>query len=164
MTARELQKIIREYHPHADPVADEILAACNSTGLPLSYGLTLLEKESGFQNVFGHDPVRNPVKGGRVTQARYAEYKRHRKRGEGMQGVGYTQLTWFAYQDQADALGGCWRPYPNIVVGFRLIRNLTHVHGIQKGAARFNGTGPAADAYGRDFLARQRKWHVRVTH
>jgi hypothetical protein len=163
MTAKELQKIIQEHYPKADPIADEVIAACHSTGLPLSYGLALLEKESGFKNVFGHDAVANPIKGGTVTRARYAEYKRRRKRGEGMQGVGYTQLTWYVFQDHADALGGCWKPYPNIVVGFRLLRDLIHSHGVQHGAARYNGTGPDAEAYGRNFLTVQRKWHVRVT-
>ena len=38
---------------------------------------------------------------------KYQEYKRRRPR-DGMQGVGPAQLTWFEFQDQADALGGCY--------------------------------------------------------
>lgn len=151
-----------------DGTATHILHACETTGLPLSYGLALCEKEGGFRMIWGHDRVPNTVKsppGGilRVTRANYAEYKRQRKLGRGMQGCGHTQLTWFAYQDQADAVGGCWRPYPNLVVGFRLLAGLVHAHGLEHGAARYNGTGEAAAAYGRDFVQKQHTWHVRVT-
>ena len=89
-------------------------------GLPLSYALAFLEKESSGRdrdgslkiglNLFGSDPVRNPVKGGFVTQKRYRDYVAGRKRGLGMQGVGPLQLTWWEFQDMADREGGCWHP------------------------------------------------------
>lgn len=147
-----------------DGTATHILEACATTGLPLSYGLALCEKEGGFRNIYGHDPVRNPApKGGRVTRENYREYKAARKRGLGMQGVGHTQLTWYELQDKADHLGGCWRPYPNLVVGFSNLKRLVNLHGKELGAAAYNGTGPAAEAYGRDFVRKQHVWHKRVT-
>ena len=146
-----------------DGAATHILEACATTGLPLSYALALVEKESGFQNVYGHDHVRNPAqKGGRVTRSNYARYKRDRKAGLGMQGVGYTQLTWYELQDKADALGGCWRPYPNMVVGFSNLKRQINLHGKEKGAAAYNGTGPDADAYGRDWVKKQGHWHETI--
>ena len=161
MTAQELKRLLPD---HADDgMATHILAACQTTKLPLSYGLALVEKESDFQNVFGHDGVENPVKGGRVTRVRYVQYKRARKAGKGMQGVGYTQLTWYAFQDQADALGGCWKAYPNLVVGFSLLGSKIKQLGRERGAAAYNGTGDAADAYGRDFMHKQALWHARVS-
>jgi hypothetical protein len=163
MDAEHLKPILEEHYPYADDgISTHMLAACASTGLPLSYMLALVEKETAFQNLFGSDAVRNTVKGGRVTQARYTEYKRQRKAGLGMQGVGYTQLTWYALQDSADRLGGCWKPYPNLVVGAGNLKRLCNLYGKEKGAAAYNGTGPAAEAYGRDFVRKQEAWHRRV--
>lgn len=163
MTPEQLSRIVREHYPKADPIFTDVLRACATTGLPVSDALALLEKESGFANVFGHDDVRNPIKGGRVTRIRYRLYKIWRRAGRGMQGVGYCQLTWYALQDAADKLGGCWRPYPNMAVGFNDLRHLQRVHGREYGAAAYNGTGDAATAYGRDFLFKQRAWHQRLS-
>ena len=162
MDAAELKKLLPSSADYG--TATHILAACASTNLPLSYGLALCEKEGGFRMIYGHDPVRNPApKGGRVTASNYARYKRDRKAGLGMQGVGHTQLTWYEFQDAADRLGGCWRPYPNLVVGFSNLRRLINQQGKEAGAAAYNGTGPAAEAYGRDFVRRQEAWHRKVT-
>jgi hypothetical protein len=138
-------------------------------GLPLSYALAFLEKESSGPdadgarrfglNLIGHDAVRNPVKGGVVSEARYREYRGHRRSGLGMQGVGPCQLTWWEFQDMADRLGGCWVPRYNMRVGFGIAKGLIRQHGKQGGAARWNGSGAAAQAYGRDWLQRQQHWH-----
>lgn len=121
----------------------------------------MLEQESGGgANVFGHDPVRSIV-GGPVTEARYAYYKKRRKAGLGMQGVGPMQLTWYAYQDRADELGGCWRPYVNMFVGFALLVDLIATYGLRGGVQRYNGSGPAAIAYAVSVLARRARWKRR---
>jgi hypothetical protein len=162
MDAHKLKKLLPDRAD--DGTATHILEACATTKLPLSYALALCEKEGGFRMVYGHDDVRNPApKGGRVTRGNYAEYKRDRKRGLGMQGVGHAQLTWYEFQDHADALGGCWKPYPNLVVGFALLGSKIKQLGKEKGAAAYNGTGPAAAAYGRDFVHKQAIWHAKVT-
>lgn len=141
-------------------------------GLPISYALAFLEKESsgrdahgpGFGlNLFGSDPVANPVKGGVVTPSRYAEYLRNRKAGRGMQGVGPCQLTWYALQDMADHLGGCDKPRFNMRVGFSQAKGLIRRYGKREGARRWNGSGPAAEHYADDWLAKQRRWHERLT-
>lgn len=162
MTAERLKKLLPK--DADDGTATHILEAVATTKLPLSYALALLEKEGGFRNVYGHDAVRNPApKGGRVTSANYAKYKRDRKAGLGMQGVGHTQLTWYELQDSADRIGGAWKPYPNMVVGFSNLKRLVNLHGKEHGAAAYNGTGPAAAAYGRDFVHKQEAWHRRLT-
>ena len=165
MDAHKLKQLLKEHMPHADAgTATHVLEAVATTKLPLSYALALIEKETGGRNVYGHDHVRNPApKGGKVTARNYAAYKKARKAGMGMQGVGPTQLTWFEYQDHADKLGGAWRPYPNMVVGFALLGSHIKRLGKEKGAAAYNGTGDAADAYGRDFVRKQEAWHRRVT-
>jgi hypothetical protein len=141
-------------------------------GLPLSFALAFLEKESsgrdasgpGFGlNLFGHDAVRNPIKGGFVTAPRYAEYLHYRKRGFGMNGVGPCQLTWYALQDMADELGGCDKPKYNMRVGFAQAKGLIRQYGKGEGARRWNGVGPSAERYAADWVARQRIWHARLS-
>lgn len=129
------------------------------------YGLAcaMLEQESaGGENVFGHDPVRSPqIVGGPVTEERYLRYLKLRRAGYGMQGVGPLQLTWYAYQDQADELGGCWRPYVNLFVGYSVLADLIRIYGLAGGVRRYNGSGPAAYAYAASVLARRLRWRRR---
>jgi hypothetical protein len=133
--------------------------AAHAVGLPLAIACALLEQESsGGHNVFGHDAVRNPIKGGPVTRERYAQYLAHRRAGEGMQGVGPCQLTWFAFQDRADLLGGCWKPAANMRVGFAILKGLIQRDGIRTGCRAYNGTGPGAERYADQVVARIAKW------
>ena len=129
-------------------------------GLPLPLACALLEKESsGGRNVFGHDPTIF-AGAGKVTRERYAEYRRRRVASANklMQGVGPCQLTWWELQDAADAAGGCWRPEVNMRVGFRHLATLVERYGPADGARRYNGSGPAAEAYSRDLLAKAKRW------
>jgi hypothetical protein len=100
----------------------EIVHAARRHRVPLALACAVVEKETGFRNVYGHDPVRNPIKsppGGllAVTRDNYREYLAHRRRGLGNQGVGPMRLTSSGLQDRAEALGGCWRVGPNIRSG-----------------------------------------------
>jgi hypothetical protein len=131
---------------------------------------TILELESaGGHNVFGHDPtwsIPTAWKGSRVTAARYAYY-RSRRGAYGLQGVGPCQLTSASLQDAADRRGGCWRVVPNMVVGFRFVHGLIAQYGsVQLGFQHYNGSGPAAEAYGRHALARVEHWKtiIRSVH
>jgi hypothetical protein len=118
----------------------------------------VLDQESGGgHNVWGHDPVKCGPKGGAVTRANYATYKRERGHC-GMQGCGPMQLTWYAFQDEADRLGGCWDPRINIRVGAQTLGKLVRQHGLAAGIARYNGTGPAAQRYSRQVLQRVAVW------
>jgi len=132
------------------------------TGLPLHFACALLQKESsGGANVFGHDPVRPPQAfGGSVNLLRYKKYKRLRERGFGNQGVGSCQLTSAGLQDRADQAGGCHLPGPNMRVGFSTLRALIRTLGPEHGAARYNGSGPAAVAYGRDLVQKAGIWRI----
>lgn len=140
--------------------------------LPLHYALAFLEKESTGRdedgshkmglNLFGSDLVRNPVKGGFVTQGRYEEYRRNRRAGLGMQGVGPCQLTWYEFQDMADRAGGCWRPRYNMRVGFAIAARLIGQHGERGGARRWNGSGRDAEVYAEDWVKKARRWREKV--
>jgi hypothetical protein len=124
------------------------LRAARSADIPLYVGCAFLKQESGGgRNVFGHDP--SIYSGaGKVTKEKYLRYKAERKRTGQMQGVGPMQLTWHTFQDRADRLGGAWRPYVNMLVGFRHIADLHQQNGSWYAAARaYNGSGPMAERY-----------------
>ena len=140
---------------------DEVVKIARKEDLELAVACTLLEKESGGgRNVWGNDGVDtcgNYDKGSSVTQAAYLAYKRDRKRC-GMQGVGPTQLTWWAFQDRADTRGGCWKWEVNVEVGFEIMAGYIHKHGLWEAAKRYNG----ADSYANDFVAKHRVWRDRL--
>ncbi len=131
-------------------------------GLRLELACALLEKESGGgRNVYGHDPSIFSGRGA-VTHGNYAEYKRQRlaSRNRSMQGVGPCQLTWWEFQDSADAAGGCWRPEINMRTGFSHLAALIKRYGESDGARRYNGAGAAAEAYSRDLMVKARRWEA----
>jgi CHAP domain-containing protein len=144
-----------------------VVREARRSGLPVALACAVLEKETGFRNVFGHDAVRNPVKsppGGllAVTADNYRQYLFHRRRGLGNQGVGPMQLTSSFLQDRADQLGGCWQPAPNIRVGLEFLAGNIRRLGLRSGVVAYNGSGPAAQRYGDDVLARARAWDKRL--
>lgn len=141
-----------------------IVREARAEGVQLSLAFALVEQESGFQNVFGHDPTIF-AGAGKVTKAKYLQYKLRRGpqgRG-GMQGVGPCQLTWWETQDAADREGGCWNPTANIRIGLRALAASIRDHGQHAGIARYNGTGAAAERYAEEVEAKQAKWHRILT-
>lgn len=129
--------------------------AAKDAGLPFSVMCAVLEKESaGGDNVFGHDPTIFSG-AGKVTKAKYLAYKKQRQAGNGMQGVGPMQLTWWEFQDRADERGGCWKPYINMVVGAEILKSYWDQYANwQKVGERWNG----AASYGVDLEAKVKKW------
>lgn len=148
--------------------AAQVIDIASAAKLELACAAVLLGKESGGgQNIFGHDAVPDGgqyVKGGPVTEATYRKYLAWRKGGSGrMQGVGPCQLTYYTIQDQADARGGCWRWEVNCAVGFDLLATQIRTKGVQDGFRAYNGSGPAAEAYGRDAMARLGTWRPKLS-
>jgi hypothetical protein len=133
----------------------QVMQVCDEVGLPFYAACAVLEKESsGGSNVFGHDPTIF-VGAGRVTKKKYLAYKAERKRTGKMQGVGPCQLTWYAFQDQADALGGCWKPKNNMRVGFGLLKEYREDgHTWEEAGTLYNG----GKEYGRDFALKVQRW------
>lgn len=144
--------------------ARKIVAASRATGLPLPLGLALIQQETNFRNVFGHDPTIF-AGAGYVTSGKYAQYKFMRDRipsRREMQGVGPAQLTWWEFQDAADRMGGCWKPHLNIIVGFRVLKGHIDAEGLVVGVARYNGTGPDADRYSKEVREKAQVWADRI--
>lgn len=139
-----------------------VMRTCDEVGLPFAAACAMLMKESaGGSNIFGHDRNSDgsprPFYGaGKVTKKKYLAYKKERLAGKGAQGVGPCQLTWYEFQDEADRLGGCWKPKHNMQVGFRLLRDYRAggKNSWEYVGTRYNG---GAD-YGRDYAAKVKHW------
>ena len=159
--------VARAIRAHGGRFESVVVREARRVRLPIALACAVVEKETGFRNVFGHDAVRNPVKsppGGllTVTRENYGQYLHHRRQGLGNQGVGPMQLTSPGLQDRADQLGGCWQPGPNIRVGLEFLAGNIRRLGLRPGVVAYNGSGPAAQRYGDDVLARARVWEKRL--
>jgi hypothetical protein len=145
-------------------LVDELVEAAHLEGAEIAVAATLMAAESNARNVWGHDGVSTGghyTKGGPVTQANYLAYRAAMRAGQiGRQGCGPAQATSAYYQDLADSLGGCWLPVPNMRAGLRGLQHLIGQYGVAGGAQRYNGSGPAAIAYGKNFLARYQTWQT----
>jgi soluble lytic murein transglycosylase-like protein len=164
VTLRDLA-LARVAKKHGANYSLRIIMEARKAGIPISLAFALIEQESNFRNVFGHDPttsVPNNWKGEKVTKDRYLHYKKYRQ-ADGMQGVGPAQLTWWEYQNKADQRGGAWKPKHNISVAFEHLASLIKEKGLRAGIAAYNGSGPAAAKYAEQVLERQAKWHKRLT-
>jgi hypothetical protein len=156
----EQRKYVERARKHGANYAWTLVKVAVEEGVQISLAFAICEQETGFRNVFGHDPTIF-AGAGKVTKAKYLAYKQQRGptgRG-GMQGVGPMQLTYYSFQDDADKLGGCWKVEPNIRVALRLLKSNIRQHGRHTGIARYNGTGAAAERYARSVEALQQKWH-----
>ena len=113
-------------------------------------------ESSGGENIFGGDPTIF-VHAGTVTRAKYAAYVALRNATGELQGVGSGQLTSRSLQDEADAAGGCYLPEHNIAVAAHFLAGLIMQHGgnLQEAAVAYNGSGPAAEAYGQRVIVLQ---------
>lgn len=147
---------------HGISNALRVVQEARREGVGPATAMALIEKETRGRNVFGHDPTIF-AGAGQVTARKYLAYKEQRgPRGQGgMQGVGPAQLTYYTLQDAADREGGCWDPRVNIRIGLRHLRGLIAEHGLREGYRRFNGSGPAAEAYARDAIAKRAVWQDR---
>lgn len=159
MSARD-QELAQRAKEHGARYSLRIIREARRAGIPISLGFALIEQESNFTNVFGHDPTIF-AGAGTVTKAKYAAYRKQRGRTR-MQGVGPAQLTWWEYQDRADERGGCWIARHNIAVGFDILAAHIKAKGTRAGIAAYNGTGAKANRYATQVLDKQDKWHRRL--
>jgi hypothetical protein len=116
-----------------------------------------MQETSGGFNHWGHDPtifIGGGEFGQPVTEESYTAYKVERDATRQYQGVGPMQLTYGPFQDMADAAGGCWKPYPNVLTGLRILRGYRDEGDWHYAAKRYNGS----DAYADQMDARFAQW------
>lgn len=136
-----------------------MVAALRKADIKPQTAAALLRKETGNgKNIFGcdHGPHGDspPYCRQNVTETRARKLFASRFSN----GVGPTQLTSKSFVREARNLGGEWKPYFNMLVGFRLIGRLIDEHGVEHGAARYNGGDSSQGQqngarYGREFKA-----------
>jgi hypothetical protein len=126
------------------------IRAANLAGLDLAVLIAIEFMESGGgNNVFGNDPT-ICVGWGAVTKTKYDAYAHMRDTLGECQGVGPMQLTSASLQVECDKAGGCWLPIHNLAVGAHFIADLIGENkgNVLAGLTAYNGSGPAAEAYG----------------
>ena len=184
MASKRDQKLANIAKRHGANYSLRIVMEARRAGIPISLGFALIEQESDFRNVYGHDdtlsvpkslprgqsPRHYPVQGGIVTARNWKVYLSRRGstgRG-GMQGAGPGQLTYYTFQDRADALGGCWIAANNIRVAFTDLAAMIDRHGKRKGLGVYNAgergwVKGLGHKYADQVLAKERRWHDRLT-
>jgi hypothetical protein len=99
-----------------------IVEEAERIGLDLPLACALVEQESGGRNIFGCDSgnvgdvppfCHQPVTQRRVLALIDSEW---------MNGVGLTQLTWYEFVNEAEAMGGAHLPRYQLRVGFRILK------------------------------------------
>lgn len=121
-----------------------ICAAANAENFHDYYLAALVEQESAYQFIFGHD-AGGPFPGLKVTHALYKQLLEHIKAGGTSNGVGYVQATW---GPELLAHPGLWKPKVNLRWGGHFQKALgTDEHG-------FNAyNGDPSGGYGRARVA-----------
>jgi len=121
----------------------------------------LIQESSGGHNIFGHDSGCPFYGAGTVTEAKYKAFTVERDAQGRSQGVGPMQLTWRGFQDQADAMGGCWKPMINVTVGLKALKSSIDAGKTWHEAARiYNG----AEAYADQMDGRFELWKQLLAH
>jgi hypothetical protein len=162
----EVNKLVRTVKPslqsilvaHGMKHAKLQIQAAQEVGCDMASSCTTLIMETaGGWSEWGSDPVANPVRGSNgyhwVDRDNYEEYLKYRNEGDGCQGCSSTQLTSAGLQNEADELGGCYVVEHNMHIGFLFIHQLQKEYGLQGGFEHYNGSGPAAVAYGEHAMA-----------
>lgn len=106
--------------------------------------MALVEQESAFQFIFGHDAA-GPFPGQKVTKKLYRQLVEIVSHGGTSNGVGYVQATWGPALEESP---GLWKPKANLRWGARFQRSL----GLSE--TGFNAyNGDPSGAYGRERVA-----------
>lgn len=175
MTTAEVEKVVAETLENAHTIvsAFDHVGEVVHAGFGLAACCAMVEKESGGRMVWGADPwdsaayphgLALPVdlQEQPVTEANYHAYRDRRNGGMQPQGCGITQLTSPSLQVEAERAGGCWVPFYNVVIGFHYLRGLFVAHGSAlAGFTAYNGSGPAALAYGQQAVGLMNAWQRR---
>lgn len=149
--------VTRTLRRHAVKKPRQLRREAKRAGLALPCALAMLEMETAIpqRNIFGCDQGA----GRTFCHQRVTRKKVRALLASGLaNGVGWTQLTYRPFVIEAERLGGAHRPRNQMRVGFAVLADNIRRLGVQAGFAAYNGSGPAADAYGRDAVAKAARW------
>ena len=186
LTSQEAARVRKLEQTAGNQIANPALVvkAAAVAHLPIAIALGVLSQESfGGRNVWGNDqtstsifakgvdPQTGRTHGGQpyaytntVTEAGYKAYRAEQEQiltKHGVvktQGVGPTQLTEPFLQNYADAAGGSWKPFPNLIIGFSYLAYLIGEHGLLDGLHRYNG----GLGYANPVLVDARDWVLKL--
>jgi hypothetical protein len=152
--------------------ADALVSAASIEGLPLHIAAAFASKESGGQNIYGHDSggvFSYPGTNVAVTQANFADFYNqvvnlHRTSN----GVGPMQITYPGFFPVAASRGlRLWVPLDNFRFGFKIIHD--YLGGnysdakINDAGQRYNsGRSGGAPQYGADVVSLAHTWSTRL--
>lgn len=144
-----------------------VLESRRSTHVPASLGLALIQQESSFRNVFGHD-AGGPFPGQAVTAAKVRALLRHIANGGISNGVGPGQLTYPPFIKEAQRDGGAHKPAVNIATAIEILDDNIRAEGgnERRGLARYNaGSGGSAQGlrYAAEVLKHKDHFHRALT-
>jgi hypothetical protein len=146
---------------HALRIIREARQAGLGERLSLAFGL--VEQESNFENVFGHDHGAWRPADGKVTKANVQELLfRIRHKHQPSNGVGLPQLTFPGFILQAEAMGGAHIVKNQLHVAFHVLAPDLHHRGPVGGLAVYNSGDPNSTAgrrYAREVLIKADRWH-----
>lgn len=126
-------------------LAYRIVAAANAERLSAPSMFALVEQETAFQFIFGHD-LGGLFAGAKVTKKLYRQLQGHLRstHGSGANGVGYVQATYWSFIVNDDDL---WMPKHNLRWGAEYQHRLIVEDGRDVGFNAYNGD--PSGAYGR---------------
>jgi hypothetical protein len=144
-----------------------IIEAKRHRNVSASLALALIEQESGFRNVFGHD-AGGLFPGQEVTAAKVHRLLGHIAGGGTSNGVGPAQLTWPDYIREAQRDGGAHKTSVNIATGLRILAaNIAAESGSERnGLARYNAGSSSSSKgqrYAAQVLDRKHRFHRALT-
>lgn len=160
-TTRDID-LARRAKRHGARYSLRIIWEARRADLPISLAFALVEQESAFRNIFGHDRG-GPFPGQQVTRERVQALLRHTAGGGTSNGVGLTQLTWPPLIREAERHGGAHTPRAQLRVAFSHLSQLIQTYGRADGIRRYNGSGPAAVAYSASVRNKAARWHRILT-
>lgn len=166
----------KNYYPHVayrplGKIIVEEVERMGPGGLYLSTACALIEKESGFKQIFGCDwgsrwTTTPPYCNVEVTRERVAALIQNVYAGGGQNGVGTTQLTSIGLIEEAERMGGAHLARYQMRVGFRYLNDLIARLGWPGGAAAYNaGAGnyqSVMHTYGASMARLEREWAARL--
>ena len=138
-----------------------IIVEARRYGVPISLAFAVVEQESNYRHVFGHDGG-GAFPGQAVTKTR-VQWLIKTKRWNG---ISLPQMTWHGYVFEAERDGGAHRIPVVVATGMRILGDLVRANGTLNALRLYNDgntTSAKGLRYARQVQARQARYHDALT-